>query len=180
MLKIISCKEAKLQNLLKYFTGKPCKHGHISERKVNNRECLECVKTLRSEWSKNYFKQHYLDTIEKQKEQRRKHYQDNKDKYKEASLRQKKEGYNKKWLIDNRQYWNHLCALRRAAKKLRTPKWADKNKIKEIYLNSPEGFEVDHVVPLQGKLVSGLHVEGNLQYLTETENCKKNNSFEVS
>lgn len=65
----------------------------------------------------------------------------------------------------------------RAAKLNRTPVWANLDKIKEIYERCPEGYHVDHIVPLQGDLVSGLHVESNLQYLTSTDNLKKHNSF---
>lgn len=68
-------------------------------------------------------------------------------------------------------------ALRRAKKLNATPSWADHEKIKEIYNNCPEGYHVDHIVPLQGELVSGLHVECNLQYLTAEENLKKHNKF---
>lgn len=67
----------------------------------------------------------------------------------------------------------------RASKIDRTPSWADLDKIKEIYNNCPKGYHVDHIVPLQGELVSGLHVENNLQYLTMSDNCSKNNSFTV-
>ena len=58
------------------------------------------------------------------------------------------------------------------------PKWADRDKIKEIYTNCPAGFHVDHVIPLCGKIVSGLHVEFNLQYLTALENIRKKNFYE--
>ena len=67
----------------------------------------------------------------------------------------------------------------RASKIDRTPSWASLDKIKEIYNNCPKGYHVDHIVPLQGELVSGLHVENNLQYLTMSDNCSKNNSFTV-
>lgn len=40
--KTITRKEAKAQNLTRYFTGKPCKHGHNSERFVSNGECVYC------------------------------------------------------------------------------------------------------------------------------------------
>lgn len=55
-------------------------------------------------------------------------------------------------------------------KKNQTPKDADLNKIKKIYLNCPEGYEVDHIIPISK---GGLHHQDNLQYLTITENRKK-------
>lgn len=69
------------------------------------------------------------------------------------------------------------CAKRRAAKKQATPTWADMVKIKEIYANCPNGYEVDHVVPLQGRQVSGLHVENNLTYLLKSDNKRKSNTY---
>lgn len=69
-------------------------------------------------------------------------------------------------------------AKRRAKKLLATPKWLTKTdwiKIKEIYLNCPEGHHVDHIIPLQGKEVSGLHVPWNLQYLLAADNLSKSN-----
>ena len=55
------------------------------------------------------------------------------------------------------------------------PKWANLDKIKEIYKNCPKGYQVDHIIPLQGKNVCGLHIETNLQYLTPSENRIKGN-----
>jgi hypothetical protein len=62
----------------------------------------------------------------------------------------------------------------------RLPTWADKSAIKDFYLNCPEGYHVDHVIPLQGKIVSGLHVLENLQYLPAKENMSKGNKFSVA
>lgn len=62
-------------------------------------------------------------------------------------------------------------------RKLRVPKWADHEKIDEIYRNKPEGYHVDHIIPLNGKTVSGLHVHNNLQYLSIEENRLKSNKF---
>jgi len=50
-------------------------------------------------------------------------------------------------------------------------------KIKEIYDNRPNGYEVDHIIPLCSKNVSGLHIPENLQYLKAEINRKKNNKF---
>ena len=71
----------------------------------------------------------------------------------------------------------HRQAKYKAAKIKRTPVWANLIKIKEIYDKCPKGYHVDHKIPLQGKLVCGLHVETNLQYLTALENMKKGNRY---
>jgi hypothetical protein len=60
---------------------------------------------------------------------------------------------------------------------LRVPAWADLNLITKFYQNCPEGMVVDHIIPLQGRTVSGLHVLSNLQYLTLEENLKKSNRY---
>lgn len=59
----------------------------------------------------------------------------------------------------------------------RTPSWSQSNLILKFYKECPEGYHVDHNLPLQGKLVSGLHVIENLQYLSIEENLKKSNKF---
>jgi hypothetical protein len=59
----------------------------------------------------------------------------------------------------------------------RIPLWADLEKINKFYIECPDGYTVDHIIPLSGKFVSGFHVDYNLQYLTRSENSKKNNIF---
>lgn len=76
-----------------------------------------------------------------------------------------------------KEYKSHRTGLRRAARKRRTPQWADLEAIREFYRRCPAGYQVDHVIPLQGTVVSGLHVENNLQYLTASDNSKKKNKF---
>ena len=66
---------------------------------------------------------------------------------------------------------------RRCAKLQRTPKWADLSAIQQFYEKCPKGYHVDHIIPLQGKEVSGLHILSNLQYLLAAENFSKNNKF---
>lgn len=68
----------------------------------------------------------------------------------------------------------------------RYPVWADDTNIQAVYAQARtmtemlgEPWHVDHVIPLQGKLVSGLHVHTNLRILQGTENLSKHNKFEV-
>ena len=81
--------------------------------------------------------------------------------------------------VNGRKVRNATDAKRRASKLQRTPAWADLKAIKQFYLNCPEGYHVDHIVPLQGVNVSGFHVLNNLQYLTKSENSSKGNRYAV-
>lgn len=76
-----------------------------------------------------------------------------------------------------REYWSFKTAERKAAKRHRTPEWADLNSVKKVYEECPDGMTVDHVLPLQGETVSGLHIAENLQYLTLSDNSRKSNRF---
>lgn len=68
------------------------------------------------------------------------------------------------------------------ARKLRIPSWyaQEKDKIAQFYDNCPDGYHVDHIIPLQGTNVSGLHTLNNLQYLKATDNILKGNCFDIT
>jgi hypothetical protein len=85
------------------------------------------------------------------------------------------ETYRKK----NPEKFRHYSNKRRSQKLNAIPQWADLEKIQEFYHSCPEGYHVDHVIPLQGKIVCGLHVIENLQYLTAIENHQKSNRYAV-
>ena len=77
---------------------------------------------------------------------------------------------------------NAAKAKRKASKLQATPKWADNNKVKELYKLSVEltkstGIQhhVDHIVPLMSRIVSGLHWEGNLRVIPAIDNIRKSN-----
>jgi 5-methylcytosine-specific restriction endonuclease McrA len=129
------------------------------------------VKTMNSEW--------YLANKELVSVKHRSYYSRNKT----AILNQTKE-YEKA----NPAKINAKIAKRRAAKLQATPLWLTKEHLKSIelyYLVAKwiefildEKIEVDHVVPLQGKNISGLHVPWNIQLLTKTVNRQKGNNYE--
>ena len=149
----------------------------------NNKESVKLKNKLR-----------YERTKEVTKAKRRETYQKNKEREKEMARAYKKGrqtqylGYYKKFRKLNPEDQgaiNARTAKRKSAQILRTPKWLTSNDFKEIsdlyilardiaWLNQDgKTFHVDHIIPLQGKTVSGLHVPWNLQLLPGELNAKK-------
>lgn len=82
--------------------------------------------------------------------------------------------------------WVAYVVARQKRIKKATPVWTDLEKIKQFYVEAQKltketgvPHEVDHIIPIKGKLVSGLHVPANLQILTEKQNQTKNARYEV-
>lgn len=96
--------------------------------------------------------------------------------------KQQSKNWNKNFRSE--YFQNHLDkhaerqSRRRFNKKQATPKWSNIKLLQEFYANCPEGYEVDHIIPLKNEKVQGLHVPWNLQYLTESDNIKKSNKFD--
>lgn len=113
--------------------------------------------------------------------------QHKKHREKESYKLNKKENWNKwytkeyyvQYRINNRDKINNIQnkhkKKRRKLEKLSSyPEY--KKEIKNFYKNRPEGFDVDHIMPLCHKNFCGLHVPWNLQYLPKEENRKKRNN----
>lgn len=91
------------------------------------------------------------------------------------------------WQKANPGKVNAITAKRRASILKATPRWLSVSQLKEIeqfYVESRElswlsegGLRVDHVVPLQGEIVCGLHVPWNLQIIPTVDNLKKGNKL---
>lgn len=108
--------------------------------------------------------------VEKERLNAREHYRKDPSRWRDAARRwEKKNPERTRWYV----------AARKARKRRATPPWLsdeDRNQMLSIYKQAVEsGLTVDHIIPLRGIAVCGLHVPWNLQLLTKTENCRKNN-----
>ena len=130
--------------------------------------CKSCTSEEAKLWT--------LNNKERRAAQVKRYFLENTDKIRE---------YQKLYYAQNRSKYFERSANRRASKLNATPSWLQEHHLKEIEyiyflrddLNSFSDYEyhVDHIVPLQGKEVCGLHVPWNLQILTKEENLAKGN-----
>jgi hypothetical protein len=183
-------KGAKEQGATHYFTGKPCKHGHIALRKTKG-ACIEC---LRMEWQqgaetrREYF--HGYNRREEIKERKHEWYSRNRDKVIDRARTRPAaviRGYRNTWKQNNVAQIRADTKARRRKHRQATPKWLtrkQKSEIRQIYQiaitmsqTTGEQYVVDHIVPLRSDAVCGLHVPWNLRVITQTENLKKSNQL---
>ena len=180
--------EAKATDAKYYFTGEPCKHGHIAPRKTKG-SCVECLKV---EWEKanstraDYFRDY--NKSEAGQQAKRKYYEANKENViarAQARPDEDKRRYKKTHKVNNPDMYKEMTSLRRRRFRDATPKWLTDTHKMEIRLKyrlaielsraTGERHAVDHIVPLHGENVCGLHVPWNLQVLTQKDNLLKYN-----
>ncbi len=153
--------------------------------------CILCTKKIKLEYRKNnpdlvrgyretFYSKQEEDYFEREKTRKVKWAKDNPDKVKEMSRDYRQN--NKPLLASNRANY-------RSKKLNRTPSWMspkDLADIRSIYkmckkISEKTGtlHHVDHIIPLQGKLVSGLHIPSNLRVIEALSNLSKGNTYEI-
>lgn len=173
--------EAIAAGLKRYMPDKPCSNGHISERLVKG-PCVECHRL----YAARYRSEHR----ELCREASKRHRESDPGRWSQTVKRYRAKN-RERYLenckaIDAKRKAAHAASERaREAKKLRaTPSWVDKAALRRVYeecrdkvLRTGIRHQVDHIVPLRGKNVCGLHVPWNLRVIETAENQKKSNKL---
>lgn len=177
-----------------------CKRGNIAERsKSGHCLCADCktfrnsrsAETKRPGYSKEWAQQNsdkvaaYTKKWNGANQEKRAAIVTDWRKRNPDKVKQMNKKAGAKWASENKGARNAITNKRRAALLQRTPAWADLSQIKQVYeeaarLAAESGIphEVDHIIPLQGQLVSGLHVPENLRIITRSQNRSKQNKHE--
>jgi hypothetical protein len=149
----------------KGFKKQFCKRGHDTSICGRNRSnhCNDCSKEFKKTDA-------YLDGLKKW----RKEHQKDTQEYSSLYWQNHKEERN-----DYRKNHPEIVAMinikNQTNRSLRVVRWTDWDGIKKVYKYKAKEMSVDHIIPLQGELVSGLHVSWNLQYLSHSKNSSKHN-----
>ncbi len=151
-----------------FYDGQPCRRCGSTKRYVSYRACVKCallksIKNRAAGLSAERTRRAYAKHTAKHK----------------ARIQ--------KWKLENPDKTAESTARRRAAKLKRTPAWLTKDQRRQMRRLYEEAarrtretgvkWQVDHIVPLLGNGVCGLHVPWNLQLLTGLENQKKGNKI---
>lgn len=150
-------------------------------------QCKECDKRTREknkEQRLKYNREYYYNNQEQLLTKKKEYYVNNKEIILNKNSKYYKENYDKIYKV-KKPYCRIKSAERRAIKLKATPKWLTKEHKENIKLEYSlaewcskvlnEPYEVDHIVPLRGKDVCGLHVPWNLQVISAKDNRIKNN-----
>lgn len=190
--------EAKAMGLRWYIPTQPCKAGHIAKRNVSNRQCRACVdakhkarRAVDPDCYRAKEKARRCRDLVKARRLSRESRSRNRDKraaydaerYPRESAIRKARAVD--WIRAHPEYRAARCAMQRAKRKRATPWWLTKAQRAEMvgfYLEArarPGSWEVDHIVPIAGKKVCGLHVPWNLQVVPKAVNRSKGNRHET-
>jgi len=202
MCKPTTRKEALKSGVASYFTGRPCKNGHISPRGTSNHECRECsnIRKRTSRIDPKYIKKELL--------YRKKYVEENKDKISEAQKIKRKgdpEYFRRKW---KKHYDKHAekyrkrsrdmakkypernaanarnryalrrygCKDRTYAEEIKKLKLLQNNKCIYCKKNIEKDYHADHIMPLY---LGGDNNIDNIQILCPTCNLRKNKKHPI-
>ncbi len=182
--------EAKATGANYYFTGEPCKHGHVAPRKTKG-ACVECMKL---EWRQSaetraaYFREYNQSEAGRAAKER--YYEKNRSAViarAQARPPAEKRAYKQRYKEANLDLYNTLTSLRRRRFRDATPSWLSRKQkveVRQLYQiamtmtkTTGEQYVVDHIYPLRSEVVCGLHVPWNLRVVTQAENLKKSNAL---
>jgi len=202
-VEVVSRKEAISRGLKHYFTGQPCKHGHVSDRFVASKKCRRCGIEQNAEWMRNNpeqwkaisrnSKRRTYNTVRNAESCRRftEKNRDNPAYHERNAMRAaawREKNPERAHAIQRAYKESHrgVLAARTSERKGRqrhaTPQWANLAAIELIYreaaaISARSGVthHVDHYFPLKGETVCGLHVENNLRVIPWIDNIRKSN-----
>jgi hypothetical protein len=177
-------KEAQATGAKFYFTGEPCVRGHSALRKTKG-ACLECVK---EDWALDNERRKGKPKTEAAKAAAKRYY----EKHRQAVIAraaarpvEEKRRLQAEYKDRNVDVVRADTSVRKRRHREATPKWltpAERLQMRDLYVQARklteltrERYVVDHIVPLRGEAVCGLHVPWNLRVITQDENLKKSN-----
>jgi hypothetical protein len=178
-------REASVTGQKQFFTGLPCRKGHIANRRADNGFCVVCAQEKTAKWRVENHGQ-YL-------EQMRLYAAKNSARNSARAAAWARShpvemrAHRRNWKRNNpgvvKLHWDRRQLAEIAAMPIWLTSWQRKamNAIyqlaKDIALKTGIEHHVDHIVPLISKKVCGLHVPWNLQVIPGSENCHKSNKF---
>ena len=181
-----TCGEEK--SLSCFYNNKAAKDGKTSKCKVCSKEYSKRYKAENKdsveEYSKSYRKEYYRINREKKLAWQKNYRAENLDARREYDREQSKRHYQ-----ENKDMYLEKGARRRSRKLQATPPWLDdahKKRLRSIYRacqnvtdKSGKKHHVDHIIPLKGENVCGLHVWWNLRIIPAEMNLAKGNALDL-
>lgn len=154
--------------LLSSSRCKICFKEKVNEYRAKNNEVIKAKKReySKKKWLNNEWTE---EQLVKRQEQTRQWRINNPEHVK---------NYNKKYKTENKGLCKEIANKRRAKMEYAQLDIVKRSDVITIYHNCPEGYHVDHIVPLSHPDVCGLHTPWNLQYLPSKLNLYKNNKFD--